>query len=133
LLSDGDWNQAPYMDPFEARELSVEMGVRVFTVLLGDENSGRGPGRGFSRSQYAVNPELLREISTRTGGQHFRAGDDAQLEASFEEIRRSLTTSEEQITGSSLHLELYTLLVWPAFLLLLLEILLRMTRFRSFP
>lgn len=133
LLSDGDWNKAPYMDPFEARDLSVQMGVRVFTVLLGDEGAGQGAGRGYGRRQYAVNPELLKEIATRTGGEHFRAGDDTQLSASFEEIRKSLTKSENRVVGSSLHLELYGLLLWPAFLLLLLELLLRMTRFRSFP
>ncbi len=133
LLSDGDWNKASHMDPYEARELSVQMGVRVFTVLLGDEDTTKARGRGFGRSQYAVNPELLRDIASRTGGEHFRAGDDAQLSASFEEIRKSLTTTEAKIVGSSPHLELYDLLVWPAFLLLIFELLLRMTRFRSFP
>jgi Ca-activated chloride channel family protein len=133
LLSDGDWNKAPYMDPFEARDLSAEMGVRVFTVLLGEEGSGKAAGRGFARSQYAVNPQVLKGIAARTGGEYFRAGDDAQLSASFEEIRRSLSKSENRIVGSAPHLELYDLLVWPAFLLLLLELLLRMTRFRSFP
>ncbi len=133
LLSDGDWNKAPYMDPFEARDLSVQMGVRVFTVLLGDEALGKSARRGLGRNQYAMNPELLKNIAEQTGGDHFRAGDDAQLSASFEAIRKSLIKSENRVIGSSPHLELYGLLVWPAFLLLLLELLLRMTRFRSFP
>jgi Ca-activated chloride channel family protein len=133
LLSDGDWNKAPYMDPYEARDLGVKMGVRVFTVLLGQEDSGQARGLGQTRSQYAVNPLVLKEIAADTGGEFFNAGDDAQLSATFDEIRKSLTKSENRIVGSSLHLELYGLLVWPAFLLLLLELLLRMTRFRSFP
>lgn len=132
LLSDGDWNKAPFMDPFEARDLSVQMGVRVFTVLLGDE-AGKSAGRGRGKSQYAMNPKLLRNIAEQTGGDHFRAGDDAQLSASFEAIRKSLIKSENRVIGSSPHLELYGLAVWPAFMLLLLELLLRMTRFRSFP
>lgn len=133
LLSDGDWNKAPYMDPYEARDLGMQMGVRVFTVLLGQEDSGKAQGVGFARSQFAVDPQVLREIAADTGGEYFNAGDDAELSASFEEIRKSLTKSENRIVGSSLHLELYGLLVWPAFLFLLFELLLRMTRYRSFP
>jgi Ca-activated chloride channel family protein len=133
LLSDGDWNKAPFMDPFEARDLSVQMGVRVFTVLLGDEAPGKSAERSQSRRLYAMNPKLLENIAEQTGGDHFRAGDDAQLSESFEEIRKSLIKSENRVVGTTPHLELYRLLVWPAFILLLLELLLRMTRFRSFP
>lgn len=133
LLSDGDWNKAPYMDPYEALELGVQMGVRVFTVLLGQEDAGKARGIGHASSQYAVNPQVLKQIARDTGGEYFNAGDDAQLSASFEEIRKSLAKSENRVVGSSLHYELYGLLVWPAFLLLLLEFVLRMTRFRSFP
>ena len=56
LLSDGDWNRANYMDPSEASDLGVQMGVRIFTVLVGREDS-RFP---FGATQYAVNPELLK-------------------------------------------------------------------------
>ncbi len=129
LLSDGDWNKARYMDPGEARDLSVEMGVRVFTVLLGDDGE---PG-AKERAQYGVNPRMLKEIAADTGGMFFRAGDDRQLAKSFEEIRRNLPTSDAKVIGRVPHRHFFDLLLWPAFALLLLELLLRTTRFRSFP
>lgn len=132
LISDGDWNKARYMDPMEATALGVEMGVRIFSVLMGQETSGR-QGGGRVRAQYAVNPEVLKAIAEDTGGTYFNAADDGQLSESFAEIRKSLATSENIQIGSSPHLELFDYLLWPAMLLLLLELLLRMTRFRSFP
>jgi Ca-activated chloride channel homolog len=133
LLSDGDWNRANYMDPSEARDLGVQMGVRVFTVLLGREDAGQAPGVGYSRSQYEVNPAVLRDIASATRGLYFQAGDDAELGRSFDEIRKSLITSENRVMGTTPASELFGYLVWGAFALLLLELLLRMTRFRSFP
>ncbi len=133
LLSDGDWNKANFMDPGEALTLSVQMGVRVFTVLLGREDSGSERGTGFARTQYAVNPKVLQDIASATKGLYFRAGDNTQLARSFEEIREQLTKSEHRIIGSTPRLELFDYLVWIAFALLTLELLMRMTRFRSFP
>lgn len=130
LLSDGDWNKAKYMDPGEARDLGVEMGVRVFTVLLGNDEAGLSRGE---RVQYGVNPTMLKDIAGDTGGLFFRAGDDRQLAVSFEEIRKNLPQSDAEVIGRVPHLHLFDLLLWPALGLLLLEVLLRMTRFRSFP
>lgn len=133
LLSDGDWNRANYMDPNEARDLGVQMGVRIFTVLLGREDAGAAPGVGYSRSQYVVNPTVLKDIARATQGLYFQAGDEVELVRSFEEIRKSLTKSENRVMGTTPESELFGYLLWAAFALLLLELLLRMTRFRSFP
>jgi len=130
LLSDGDWNKARYMDPGEARDLSVEMGVRVFTVLLGTDQVAK---TAKERVQYGVNPTMLKAIAADTGGLFFRAGDDRQLANSFEEIRKNLPQSDAEVIGRVPHRHFFDLLLWPAFALLLLELLLRMTRFRSFP
>ena len=129
LLSDGDWNKAHHMDPGEARDLSVEMGVRVFTVLLGQDRAITAS----DRVQYGVNPTVLKEIAADTGGLFFRAGDDKQLAKSFEEIRKNLPESDAAVIGRVMHWQFFDLLLWPAFALLLLELALRMTRFRSFP
>lgn len=131
LLSDGDWNRAEYMDPDEARALSVDMGVRVFTVLLGQEQQGNT--NALRSKQYAVNADLLKDLAADTQGSFFAVKDDQSLASSFEEIRKALKTSEHRVMGKAPSLEFYDLLLWPAFILLLLELLLRMTRFRSFP
>lgn len=130
LVSDGDSNVAAEMDPREAKDLAVEMGVKVFTVLMGREQ-GSSPLLG--RNQYAVNPALLKEIARDTGGLYFNAGDDAELAASFEEIRRSLEKTEHKVIGRTADRDLFPRLVLPALVLLLLEIVLVLTRWRRFP
>jgi Ca-activated chloride channel family protein len=129
LISDGDSNVVNEMDPREAKALARAMGVKVFTVLMGREKGGIG----FSASQYAVNPELLREIAHDTGGLYFNAGDDDELDKSFATIREQLEKTELKVVGRTPDKELYPRLAVPALALLLLELGLAMTRFRRFP
>ncbi len=131
LLSDGDSNWTAKFDPREAKDVAKEMGVKVFTILLGREG-GQRRGR-FGRGRYAVNPELLKEIAEQTGGLYFRAGDDAQLEASFTAVRETLEKSRRRETGKVLSRELFDRFAIAALVLLFLEILLVMTRWRRFP
>jgi len=129
LVSDGDSNVAYKMDPDEATKLAVDMGIHVFTVLVGREES-RFP---FGSTQYAVNPELLKSIAHATGGQYFHAGDDDALEASFEAIRATLEKSEVKVVGRTPDKELYGHFVLGAAALLLLEFIMGLTRWRRFP
>jgi len=129
LVSDGDSNVATEMDPIEAKELAVAMGVRVFTILMGQE-TGRLP---FGRSHYAVNPDLLKEIAADSGGLYFNAGDDEALSRSFEQIRKTLEKTKLTVIGTSPDEELFPYFVIPALFLLLLEIMLALTRWRRFP
>ena len=131
LLSDGDSNWTAKFDPREAKDVAKEMGVKVFTILLGREGGKRrGP---FGRGRYAVNPELLKEIAEQTGGLYFRAGDDEQLEASFTAVRETLEKSRRRETSKVLSLELFDRFAIAALVLLFLEIVLVMTRWRRFP
>ncbi len=99
LISDGDSNVAYQMDPDEAIKLAADMGIRVFTVLVGREE-GRVP---FGSNQYAVNPELLRNMARDTGG------------------------------GRTPDKELYQRFLVPAAIFILLELVMVMSRWRRFP
>jgi Ca-activated chloride channel homolog len=129
LVSDGDSNVAYKMDPDEATKLASDMGIRVFTVLVGRED-GRSP---FGSTQYAVNPELLKNMARDTGGQFFHAGDDAALETSFESIRATLEKSEVKVMGRTPDKELYDRFLIAAAIFLLLEVIMVLTRWRRFP
>jgi Ca-activated chloride channel family protein len=129
LVSDGDSNVAYKMDPDEATALSTRMGVRIFTVLVGREDS-RFP---FGATQYAINPELLRNMARQTGGIYFRADDDQALEQSFEQIRDRLEKTELKVVGRTPDKDLYHRYLVPAVIFLLLEVLLSTTRWRRFP
>jgi len=130
LVSDGDSNVARVLNPSEAKDIAVEMGVRVFTILVGSEERRR---TFLGRRQHAVNPTLLRDIANDTGGLFFRAGDDEALETSFEAIRATLEKSEVRIVGRQPDKDLYFGFLLAALLFLGLEFALRMTRWRTFP
>jgi Ca-activated chloride channel family protein len=130
LLSDGDSNWTTKFDPIESKNLAKKMGVKVFTILLGRAGGAAGP---FGSNRYAVNPELLREIAKETGGKYFRAGDDQQLEDSFNKVRETLDKSRHKEIRRVPNQELFGKFVIFAVILLFLEILLRLTRFRRFP
>lgn len=128
LLSDGDSNWTTEFSPEEARDLAKTMGVRVFTILLGKENRG-GPLRG----SHPVDPALLKAIASETGGLFFHAEDEKLLAESFERVRKTLELTRRRHRTGVLDSDLYPLVLWPALLFLLLELVSRATRWRRFP
>lgn len=124
LLSDGDSNVTTEMGPREAKMLASEMGVRVFTVLMGAEEAA---------GEYGTDPALLQEIARDTGGVFFHAEDGAALEATFREVRDTLDTTRRQLSSGAPGIEVFGLLAWPGVVLLVLELALRLTRWRRFP
>jgi Ca-activated chloride channel family protein len=98
LVTDGS-NNAGQLDPLTAADLAASERITVHTVLVGkggtvpipvtqrDPRTGREVRR-VERVEVVVNPELLAEISRRTGGTSFRARDPEALEKVFDEIDR---------------------------------------------
>lgn len=126
LLSDGDNNVVTAFTPSESAAMARKMGVKVFTVLVGAE--GGIPGWGGS-----VDPDTMRDIAHTTGGRFFRATDSAELNQSFDEVRKTLDKTRRVITQRVPDKELFPVLVGIAALLLLAELVLASTRFRRFP
>ncbi len=100
LLTDGESNSGN-LSPAQSAELAAELGITLYTVLIGQSASG-GPPSGdlFDRMlrsgepEFPVNPELLEEMARRTGGEAFVASDRAGLEQSFHAILDALERSE---------------------------------------
>jgi Ca-activated chloride channel family protein len=132
LLTDGDSNVMNQMNPDEAKDLAHQMGVKVFTVLVGQEDGGQREPNLFGQQTYAVNPELLKRIAKDTGGKYYHAEDSAALDRGFNEVRKTLAKTERKEEGR-VYAELFPRFVTPALGLLLLELLLAFTRFRRFP
>lgn len=138
LLTDGDSNSGN-LSPLQAAEFAENMGVRIYTVLMGrtdDAPVSTGVdifGRAvMGRGEYPINPELMREIASSTGGEAFVAGDRGSLERSFHAILDSLERSEIEDTGRVFG-DLYPAFVWPAALLLLFELLVGSLYLRRWP
>ncbi len=132
LLTDGESNVINVMSPEEARDKAREQGVRVFTVLMGQEQQRGEPYDFFGRRPYAVNPKLLQDIAKETRGRYFNAATAAQLDKGFEAVRATLEKSKRREVRK-IPTELYAWFAVPALGLLLLEIALALTRWRRFP
>ncbi|TBN02439.1 VWA domain-containing protein [Hyunsoonleella flava] len=138
LLTDGV-NNTGFIDPRTASELAVEYGIKTYTIGLGTNGMALSPvaidsrtGRfQYGRIQVEIDEELLKEIADATGGKYFRATNNEKLEAIYEEINKLEKTEIEEFKFYNYE-EKYRPLVLLAGLLLLLELLLRFTVFRSF-
>jgi Ca-activated chloride channel family protein len=132
LLTDGD-NNAGNISPIQAATFAQKLGVKIYTILAGTHDSSSeedddSPGR----QRYPVNPKLLEEIASMTGGSPYLATDTSALVKRFQSILEDLEKSRIKDRGV-LWAELYPSFLWPAFAVLLLEMLLRLSRLRRLP
>lgn len=146
LITDGDSN-AGTISPMEAAGMAKELGIPVYTILVGkkcDDPAGcKVPfpagtdvfGRQvFKNLPIAVNPGLLQDIARETGGNAYIATDRASLEghlqdalASFEKTR---IVESRQLSNV---VEVYDRFLLPALLVGCVGVALSATRLRRFP
>jgi Ca-activated chloride channel family protein len=81
---------------------------------------------------YPVNPELLRELATKTGGQMYVASDARVLQASFHDVLNRLEKTRFEASIATYE-DLYGYLLLPGVLLVALDALLRALLLRRFP
>lgn len=122
LLTDGVHN-AGGVDPDTVAQEAAERGIRVYTVLMGRHGGGLGRG-GIDAGQ-------LERIASVTHGYAYTAQDREALTTSFQDLLDKLEKSA--IESNQVRAELFMWLLWPALLLLLLDVGLRNTRLRRFP
>jgi len=137
LLTDGV-NNSGFIDPKIASELAVEFGIKVYTIGLGSNGMALSPigilpnGQfQYGNVQVEIDEDLLKQIAETTGGKYFRATSNTKLAQIYEEINKLEKTEIEETKFKSYD-ELFRPLVLFAFGLLLFELLLRYTLFRSF-
>ncbi|MEP6864612.1 MAG: VWA domain-containing protein [Deltaproteobacteria bacterium] len=126
LLSDGDTNWVTRFDPDQAANAAKEMGVKVYTLLVGSENSDLFGGM-------SVNPATLRNIAATTGGEFFRAADYESFDRGFQTVRKKLDTTKRTIKERVPDKQLFLPFAIIAAVLIGLELLLANTRLRRFP
>jgi Ca-activated chloride channel family protein len=132
LLTDGE-NNSGNISPLQAASFAQKLGVKIYTILAGSHDSNREAAEANQAQQrFAVNPKLLEQIAGMTGGSPYLATDTRALAQRFQNILEELEKSRIRDRGV-LFAELYPRFLWPAFALLLLEIVLRLTRLRRLP
>jgi len=137
LLTDGV-NNAGFIEPETASEIAHEYGIKVYTVGIGTNGMAEFPyayapngGFLFKMMPVEIDVELLKTIAKNTGGKYFRANNNSKLESIYGEINKLETTEIEELKYYDYD-EKFRPFVWIAGILLLIEILLRNTIFKSF-
>ena len=136
LLTDGV-NNAGEIAPVTASEIAKTFGVRVYTIGVGTQGEAPYPFQTAFGIQYQnvpveIDEPTLKQIAATTGGQYFRATDNASLKAIYEEIDQMEKTkiSVQEFSTKQEEYMQWALLV---LLLLLVEVLLKNTLLRNIP
>ena len=89
LLTDGANNQGR-VGPEQAAELAVELGVRIYSIGIGrEQTAGPNPyGTWSSRGAERFERELLEQLAETTGGLYFHVLDSAGLEQAYRRLDR---------------------------------------------
>ena len=136
LLTDGVNNRGE-IAPVTAAEIARTFGLRVYTIGVGTKGTAPYPqqtpfGKQYVNVPVEIDEDILKQISSTTGGQYFRATDNSSLKAIYEEIDK-LEKTKISVQQYSKRQEEYRPLALLVFALLLLELLLRNTLFRNIP
>lgn len=138
LLTDGV-NNSGYIKPLTAAEIAVELDTKVYTIGVGTRGqalspiSRRSDGRYiFGMAQVEIDEQLLEEIANMSGGEYYRATDEQSLQSIYAEIDR-LEKTEIEITSFKRYSEEFRRFLSIGLVLLLIDLLLRMSVFKTLP
>lgn len=146
LITDGDSNSGT-VSPLEAAKMAADLGVQVYTILVGRECAEPGGcpvpfpagtdffgNKVYRNVRIPTDPELLEAIATRTGGKAYRATDRASLEGNLqdvlEELEKSRLVDERQLANFQ---DRFSWFFVPGLLAVLLDLALAATVLRRFP
>lgn len=137
LLTDGQNNRGE-IDPVTASEVAEAMDVRIYSIGVGTHGEApfmfNDPFGGQRRRMVPVeiDEDMLMSVAQNTGGRYFRATNKEALREIYDEIGELEKTQIEERVYLDYD-ERYATFLWPAFGLLLLELLLSNTRLRRIP
>ena len=137
LLTDGV-NNAGFIDPVTAAELAKEFQIKIYSIGLGTNGLALSPvgidARGklnYANVQVEIDEKLLTQIAEMTGGKYFRAIDNNSLKEIYSDIDELEKTEIEEFKYYSID-EKFRYFLLPAIILILFEIIMKLTILRSF-
>jgi Ca-activated chloride channel family protein len=137
LLTDGV-NNAGFIEPETASDIAQQYGIKVYTIGIGTNGMAESPyaigPNGqllFQMMKVEIDEKLMKNIALKTGGKYFRATSNDKLAAIYNEINKLETTEIEELKFYDYD-EKFRGFALLAGLLLLIEIGLRNTVYRSF-
>ena len=137
LLTDGV-NNAGFIEPETAADIAKQYGIKVYTIGIGTNGMAMSPYAVAPNGQFLfqnmkveIDEQLMKNIAAKTDGKYFRATSNTKLAEIYAAINKLETTEIEELKFYDYD-EKYRTFVWIAGFLLLAEIGLRKTVFRSF-
>ena len=137
LLSDGVSN-AGVVEPAEAAEAAKAYGIKIYSIGIGTTGYVPMPAEDAFGRQVLVQEMVeidepgLKRIADLTGGKYYNAQDTETLRKIYADIDKlEKTTSEGRLYTE--YRELFSYALLPGLALVLLEMVLAATRFRSLP
>ncbi len=137
LLTDGV-NNAGFIEPETAADIAKQYGIKVYTIGIGTNGMAMSPYAVAPNGQFLfqnmkveIDEQLMKNIAAKTDGKYFRATSNTKLAEIYAAINKLETTEIEELKFYDYD-EKYRVFVWFAGFLLLAEIGLRKTVFRSF-
>ena len=137
LLTDGV-NNAGFIEPETAADIAKQYGIKVYTIGVGTNGMAESPyalaPNGqimFQMMKVEIDEQLMRSIARKTDGKYFRATSNRKLAEIYASINKLETSEIEELKFYDYD-EKYRPFVWLAGFLILLEIGLRNTIYRSF-
>jgi len=137
LLSDGE-QTAGVLQPGEAAKIAKTFGIKIYALGVGTTGVAPFPGvdpfgRSYLRSaEVRLDEETLRSLADTTAGRYFNAQDTEALRQVYAEIDR-LEKSGSAARRYTEYRELYQYLMFPGLALVLVQLVLVSTRYRSLP
>jgi Ca-activated chloride channel homolog len=136
LLTDGV-NNAGSIAPVTAGDIAKTFGIRVYTIGVGKKGMAPYPfktpfGIRYQNMEVQIDEEILQQISDASDARYFRATDNAKLKTIYEEIDEMEKTKVEVKEFRRYTEEYFPYVLWAA-VFFILEIMLRLTLFRTLP
>ncbi len=137
LATDGQ-NNSGKVDPLMAADAAAALGVKIYTVGIGEQGSAPMPvfmgGQkvGYQNVPVDVDEDTLQKIADKTGGKYYRADNAEKFKQIYDEIDK-LEKTEAVVNKYTEYKELFPWLVAGGLALLLIELVLGQTAFRRLP
>lgn len=137
LMTDGV-NNAGFIEPETAADIAKQYGIKVYTIGLGTNGMAESPyaltPNGeilFQMMKVEIDEQLMKSIAKKTDGKYFRATSNSKLAEIYASINKLETTEIKELKFYDYD-EKYRPFVWIAGFLILVELGLRNTVYRSF-
>jgi Ca-activated chloride channel family protein len=138
LMTDGVNNRG-LVDPSTAADIAIQYGVRVYAIGVGTQGQAYTPvamdqngNLVYDYAEVQIDENLLKEVAKRTGGQYFRATNNAKLNEIFAEIDK-MEKTKIKVSAYTRKKEMFYLFAFIALELFLLEWFCRNSILKSIP